>query len=96
LRWLTTVTELKRMPDLFLLDFQLKGLDCSLHLDIVRRKWIDDRPKVVVVTGHTDHPALKRLATTVPVLRKPLSDPQFEIILQILSGHREFPGAGIF
>jgi CheY-like chemotaxis protein len=94
LRWLNVVTELKRMPDLFLLDFQLKGQDCSLQLDIVRRRWGDSCPKVIVVTGHADNPALQRIATTVPVLRKPLSDPKFELILNVLSGARELPAAG--
>ena len=94
LRWLTTVTDLKRMPDLFLLDFQLKGQDCSLHLDIVRRKWSDLKPKVVVVTGHAEHPILLEIAAKVPVLRKPLSDPKFELILDVLSGARQLPAAG--
>jgi CheY-like chemotaxis protein len=94
LRWLNVVTELKRMPDLFLLDFHLKGQDCSLQLDIVRRKWGAARPRVIVVTGHGDNPALQKIATTVPVLRKPLSDPKFELILEVLSGARELPEAG--
>jgi len=94
LRWLNVVTELKRMPDLFLLDFQLKGQDCSLQLDIVRRKWGEARPRVIVVTGHADNPALERIATTVPVLRKPLADPKFELILDVLSGTRDLPAAG--
>ena len=82
------------MPDLFLLDFQLKGQDCSLQLDIVRRKWGEARPKVIVVTGHADNPTLQSIARTVPVLRKPLSDPKFELILDVLSGARELPDAG--
>lgn len=94
LRWLNVVTELQRMPDLFLLDFQLKGQDCSLQLDIVRRKWGEARPKVIVVTGHADNPELQRIATSVPILRKPLSDPKFELILEVLSGTRDLPEAG--
>lgn len=94
LRWLNVVTELKRMPDLFLLDFQLKGQDCSLQLDILRRKWGEARPRIIVVTGHADNPALQKIAQAVPVLRKPLSDPKFELILDVLSGTRELPAAG--
>ena len=94
LRWLNVVTDLKRMPDLFLLDFQLKGQDCSLQLDIVRRKWGDQKPKVIIVTGHTRNPNLLRLAQTVPVLQKPLSDPKFDLILEVLAGQRELPEAG--
>jgi two-component system, sensor histidine kinase len=94
LRWLNIVTELARMPDLFLLDFQLRGQDCSLQLDIVRRKWGEANPKVIVVTGHADNPALQKIARTVPVLRKPLSDPKFELLLEILAGTRQLPAAG--
>jgi hypothetical protein len=47
------------------------------------------------VTGHTLNPDLQKIAQSVPVLQKPLSDPKFEMILQILSGEREFPDAGI-
>jgi hypothetical protein len=95
LRWLGSVLELKRMPDLFLLDFQLKRANCSLQLDIIRRKWKESRPRIIVVTGHTSNPDLQKIAQSVPVLQKPLSDPKFEMILQILSGEREFPDAGI-
>lgn len=94
LRWLNAVVDLKRMPDLFLLDFQLKGQDCSLQLDIVRRKWGEEKPKVIVVTGHTHNPTLLRIAQTVPVLQKPLSDPKFELILEVLAGRRDLPEAG--
>jgi len=94
LRWLNVVTELERMPDLFLLDFQLKDQNCSLQLDIVRRKWADGKPKVIVVTGHEDNPTLQTIAATVPILRKPLSDPKFELILEVLCGARELPLAG--
>jgi len=94
LRWLNVVMDLERMPDLFLLDFQLKGQDCSLQLDIVRRKWGEERPKVIVVTGHALHPTLLHIAQTVPILQKPLSDPKFELILEVLAGRRELPEAG--
>jgi len=94
LRWLSVITELKRMPDLFLLDFHLKGQNCSLELDIIRRKWSDRRPKIIVVTGHASNPALLRIAEQVPVLQKPLSDAQFELIVDVLSGARALPEAG--
>jgi len=95
LRWLSVITELKRMPDLFLLDFHLKGQDCSLEVDIIKRKWSDRRPKIIVVTGHASNPTLLRIAERVPVLQKPLSDVQFELILEVLSGHRALPAAGL-
>jgi CheY-like chemotaxis protein len=88
------ITELKRMPDLFLLDFQLKGQDCSLEIDIIRRKWAEQRPRIIVVTGHSAHPNLQRIAQRVPVLQKPLSDSQFELILDVLAGRRVLPDAG--
>jgi CheY-like chemotaxis protein len=82
------------MPDLFLLDFQLKGQDCSLQLDIIRRRWAKARPKVIVITGHANDPSLLKIARIVPVLRKPMSDPKFDLILEILSGLRNLPEAG--
>jgi CheY-like chemotaxis protein len=94
LRWLNVVTELNRMPDLFLIDYQLKGQDCSLHLDIVRRKWGSGRPRIVVVTAHAGDPELLRVARDVPVLQKPLSDPKFDLILEVLAGQRDLPAGG--
>jgi hypothetical protein len=82
------------MPRPVLARLSARGQDCALHLEIVRRKWGDARPKVIVVTGHADNPMLQKIATTVPVLRKPLSDPKFELILDVLSGARELPTAG--
>jgi signal transduction histidine kinase len=41
LRWLNVVLDLKRMPDLFLLDFQLKGQDCSVLMFFVFGKCFD-------------------------------------------------------
>lgn len=95
LRWLSVVTDMKRMPDLILLDYQLKGQDCSLQLDIVRRKWNDRQPKILVTTGHARSPGLLRIAQDVPVLQKPLSEPQFDLILAVLSGQRGLPEAGL-
>ena len=95
LRWLSVVTDMKRMPDLILLDYQLKGQDCSLQLDIVRRKWNDRQPKIIVTTGHARSPSLLRIAQEVPVLQKPLSDPKFDLILEVLSGQRVLPEAGL-
>lgn len=94
LRWLSVITELRRMPDLFLLDFHLKGQDCALELDIIRRKWSESQPKVIIVTGHTASPALLRISESVPVLQKPLSDAKFELILNVLAGSQDLPAAG--
>jgi two-component system, sensor histidine kinase len=95
LRWLSVVTDMKRMPDLILLDYELKGQDCSLQLDIVRRKWNDRQPKIFVTTGQASSPGLLRIAQDVPVLQKPLSDPKFDLILEVLSGQRGLPDAGL-
>ncbi len=94
LRWLSVITDLKRPPDLTLLDFQLKGQDCSLQLDIVRQKWGDRRPDVILMTGHTTGPRLDELAKEVPVLRKPLTEDKFWLVIEVLSGRRAFPRPG--
>jgi CheY-like chemotaxis protein len=94
LRWLNVVTDLKRMPDLILLDYQLKGQDCSLQLDILRRKWGEQKPRIVVVTGHPRNPSLARIARSVPVLQKPLTEPKFDLILEVLAGRRVLPESG--
>jgi CheY-like chemotaxis protein len=95
LRWLSAVTDMKQMPDLILLDYQLKGQDCSLQLDIIRRKWHDRKPKILVTTGHTRSPGLLRIAQEFPVLQKPLSDAKFDLILEILAGQRGLPEVGL-
>jgi CheY-like chemotaxis protein len=94
LRWLSVVTDLKRMPDLFLLDFQLKGQDCLLQLDIVRRKWGEQRPKIIVISGHSRNQNVLRVAERVPVLQKPLSDQDFDFVLGVLAGQCELPESG--
>jgi CheY-like chemotaxis protein len=95
LRWLSVVTDMKQMPDLILLDYQLRGQDCSLQLDIIRRKWSDRKPKILITTGHARSPGLLRIAQEFPVLQKPLSEPKFDLILEILSGQRGLPEVGL-
>jgi CheY-like chemotaxis protein len=94
LRWLGLVTDMTRPPDLVVLDFQLQDQDCSLLLEIVRRKWVEPRTRVLVLTGAAPSPGLAEVAATVPVLRKPLTDVKFEWFLAVLAGTREFPEAG--
>jgi CheY-like chemotaxis protein len=94
LRWLGLVTDMPSPPDLVILDFQLQDQDCSLLLDIVRRKWVAPHTKVVVLTGAPASPGLAEVAAIVPVLRKPLTDTKFEILLDVLAGIRGLPEAG--
>ena len=94
LRWLGVVTDLKRAPDLVLLDFHLGQQDCSLLLEILRRKWGDQHTKVLVWTGASRSPGLTRIAAVVPVILKPLTDFKFDFILEVLGGLRELPSAG--
>jgi CheY-like chemotaxis protein len=94
LRWLGFVTDMPSPPDLVLLDFQLQDQDCSLLLDIVRRKWAAPRTKVMVLTGAPASPGLAEVAAVVPVLRKPLSESRFALLLDCLAGARELPEAG--
>lgn len=94
LRWLGVVTDMPSPPDLIVLDFQLQDQDCSLLLDIVRRKWAAPRTKVLVLTGAPASPGLAEVAAVVPVLRKPLSEFRFDLLLDCLAGTREMPEAG--
>jgi len=94
LRWLGLVTDMPSPPDLVILDYQLQDQDCSLLLDIVRRKWAPPRTKVLVLTGAPASPGLAEVAAVVPVLRKPLTDIKFEVLLDFLAGIRGMPEAG--
>ncbi len=94
LRWLGLVTDMPSPPDLVILDYQLQDQDCSLLLDIVRRKWAAPRTKVLVLTGAPASPGLAEVAAVVPVLRKPLTDIKFEVLLDFLAGIRGMPEAG--
>lgn len=94
LRWLGIVTDMTRPPDLVLLDFQLRDHDCSILLDIVRRKWAAPRTKVLVLTGAPASPGLSEVAAAVPVLRKPITDLKFDMLLGVLAGTRELSEAG--
>jgi CheY-like chemotaxis protein len=94
LRWLGLVTDMPSPPDLVVLDFQLRDQDCSVLLDIVRRKWAAPRTKVLVLTGAPVSPGLAEVSAVVPVLRKPLSELKFDLLLDCLAGTREMPEAG--
>jgi CheY-like chemotaxis protein len=94
LRWLGFVTDMPSPPDLVVLDFQLQDQDCSLLLEIVRRKWAAPRTKVLVLTGATASPGVAEVAAVVPVLRKPLTDLKFGLLLDVLAGVGEPPEAG--
>lgn len=94
LRWLCVVTDMGRPPDLIILDFQLGGHDCSLQLEIVRRKWGTSQLKVLVLTGASPTPALLRVANEAPILKKPLTEEKIELIVNALAGRRELPSRG--
>ena len=92
--WLNGLAEVQRMPDLFLMDYQLKGQDVELTLNMVKRKWSDKNPRIIVLTGHLSNPSLQRISMSTPVLRKPLNDARFNQVLEILAGHATMPEAG--
>jgi CheY-like chemotaxis protein len=94
LRWLSVVTDFRRMPDLILMDFQLGSERCSLQLDIVRRKWSGERLNVIVLADNDRDPSLVRTSRSVPVLKKPLSGRKLNLILRVLGGQLELPGCG--
>lgn len=94
LRWLSAVTDLRRVPDLILLDLQLNGHSCALQLDVVRRKWGDQKPKILVITGDSQSKDLTAVSQIAPVLRKPLVEKKFDLVLEVLAGDRELPASG--
>jgi anti-sigma regulatory factor (Ser/Thr protein kinase)/CheY-like chemotaxis protein len=95
MRWLNRMSEVGRMPDLFLIDYQLKGgQNASLWVDMVQKRWRDRRPRVVVVTGHYGEPELVRIAKTTPVLRKPLNLSRWDFLLAVLAGDADLPDSG--
>jgi hypothetical protein len=49
---------------------------------------------VLVLTGAPDSPGLSEVAAAVPVLRKPLTDEKFDMLLGVLAGTRELSAAG--
>ena len=57
------------MPDLVLLDYQLKDGDCTTYLEVVRGRWGGQGLKMIVVTGHARNPNLLRISQQVPVLQ---------------------------
>ena len=54
--WLNGVVEMKRMPDLVILDYQLKDGDCTTYLEVIRGRWGGQGLKMSVVTGHARNP----------------------------------------
>jgi hypothetical protein len=93
LRWLNVVTDLKRMPDLFLIGYRSRGQDCSSKIEIVRRKWRGQDPRIIVMVGDGRNPCPLDAYEKVWVLKKPLSREEFECVIGVLSGASEPPGA---
>ncbi|HQR21612.1 MAG TPA: hybrid sensor histidine kinase/response regulator [Burkholderiaceae bacterium] len=81
-----------RRPDLFLMDFQLKGQDIVNCLSMVRRRW--ENPPIIILTGHHNQQALLQISKTVPVMRKPLNEARFDQVLEVLAGQADLPEAG--
>jgi CheY-like chemotaxis protein len=94
LRWLNVVTDLQRMPDLFLIGYEVRGRDCSAQIEIVRRKWRDQRPKVVAMVGNVREGTVLNAALHLPILQKPLSESDFEWVVALLASESAFPKAG--
>jgi two-component sensor histidine kinase len=89
IRWLSVITDLDRMPDLMLLDIQLGQQDCSLQLDVVRRRWRAQQPKVVLISGRP-----VPVEFGVPTLQKPIHESKFQVLIDVLSGRHVLPAEG--
>jgi CheY-like chemotaxis protein len=87
LRWLNIVTGLKRMPDLILLGMDGSRGERLLELDVVRRKWLYENPKVVALTNSERSRELRSIGGVLLSLNKPLSNEALETLLDlVLSG----------
>jgi hypothetical protein len=86
IRWLSVVTDLERRPDLILIADRLGQQDCSLQLDIVRRRWGVRGPSVILVTRHAR--SARRCVGEMPVLQKPLTGDKLEYILGMLATNK--------
>lgn len=95
LRWLSVVTDLPYPPDLVWLDLELKGQDSLLQLDVIRRRWPGERPKILIVTGKASDASVTSIARDVPVLQKPLTAGKMQVVLDVLAGKSELPLTGM-
>jgi two-component sensor histidine kinase/CheY-like chemotaxis protein len=94
LRWLSFVTDLKVPPDLIVLDLDLQDMNWSLYLDILRKKWGDCKPTVLAASARLDGDAVRDLAKTLPIIQKPFSDEQFNLLVSVLCGRQALPAPG--
>jgi len=95
MRFVNSLSEIGRMPDLLLMDFQLKGgQNAGLWLDLMKKRWRDRRLRVAVVTAHHGDPELIRISKTTPILRKPLNSSRWDFVLSVLAGTMALPDNG--
>lgn len=94
IRWLSVLTDLKRLPDLILLDSHLGMPRATLYLDILRRKWTGKTIRTIVLTGHPTHPSVRELSMVAPVLVKPVSDEKLKLIIDVLAMRLILPERG--
>lgn len=94
IRWLSVLTDLKRLPDLVLLDSHFGMPRAMLYLDILRRKWTGKTLRTIVMTGDPTHPSVRDLSMVVPVLAKPVSDEKLRLIIDVLAMRLILPERG--
>lgn len=85
LHFLARVTTMRKMPDLFLLDFSLGANTVERALKTLQTRFGRDL-RAVVVTGHTRDPRLRSIEAEVLVMSKPLTALHMQKIVAMLRG----------
>jgi two-component system, sensor histidine kinase len=80
------VAQLKRPPDLCILDFMLGTSSTAIRcLAMIRQRWGADQIKAIILTGNPHHPELRNI-TNAPVIEKPLNEANLRKIAAVLAG----------
>lgn len=84
LEMLTASQAVDPPPSLYLLDFMLGDSFSYNAVRVCSRK--PEKPHVVMITSHPNHPGLSNLVPPIPVLTKSLSDLHFRALVALLRG----------
>jgi CheY-like chemotaxis protein len=84
--------DVRRCPDLFLLDFMIGSTYVDKVLKPLESKYGRDQLRIIVMTGQPSHPRLKSAewAAAVPVIEKPMTESHMATIVEILRTGRPF------
>jgi CheY-like chemotaxis protein/anti-sigma regulatory factor (Ser/Thr protein kinase) len=81
-RFINDVALATRAPDLLLLDYMIGDQLSDRVITATRERW-GPRLKIIMLSGNLDHPDLRKLAKSIPVLAKPLNDTTLQTIIDV-------------